>query len=270
VETGFKMETSDKPKAFEKLVNIMERLRDAESGCPWDLEQTHESLKPYLVEEAYETLEAIDSGQSAKICEELGDVLLQIVFHSRIAEEKGDFDIAAVANGISEKMISRHPHIFGGKKLDTPSEVVDQWEVIKQKEAGGARNSLLDGIPVALPALSKAHRVQERVSRVGFDWSRVEEVLVKVNEEIEELTHAGDSASREEIEHEFGDILFSLVNLSRFIGVDPESSLQKAVSRFTARFRYMERKLNDEGREARELTLDELDRVWEDAKNSGH
>lgn len=248
----------------------MERLRNRSSGCPWDIEQTHESLKPYLVEEAYETLEAIDRGRSREICEELGDVLLQIVFHARIAEENGEFDIADIADSISEKMINRHPHVFGGKKLDKPSQVVDQWEVIKQKEAGKARNSLLDGIPVALPALTKAHRVQERVSRVGFDWSKAEDALVKVGEEFEELTDAANNAGHEEIEHEFGDILFSLVNMSRFIGVDPESSLQKAVSRFTARFKYMERKLAGEGREARELTLEELDLVWEDAKKSGN
>lgn len=257
-----------KDSSINRLIEIMDKLRDSESGCPWDLEQNHDSLKRYVIEEAYEVTEAVDSGDAARLCDELGDLLLQIVFHARIANENGEFDFSDVAEAISGKMVKRHPHIFGGPKLESSSEVVDQWEVIKRNEAEG-RNSLLDGIPTALPALAKAHRVQERVSRVGFDWSKMEDVLAKLQEEVDEFRAAVLTKKIESMEDEFGDILFSLVNLSRFMKIDPESALQKATSRFTSRFRFMETRLEAEGRDPSEMTLVELDRVWEEAKTAG-
>jgi len=251
---------------FDKLVEIMEALR-AEDGCPWDREQTRQSLKPFLIEEAYELLEAIEEDDPPKIKEELGDLLFQIVFHSRIAGEKGEFDIQDVIEAISGKMVSRHPHVFGEKRLTTADEVLDKWEEYKRQE-GKLKESILEGIPGNLPSLLKALRVQERVSRVGFDWEKAEDVLKKVESEFDEFKSALKERDERKIEEEFGDILFTLVNLSRFVGLNPEEALRKTISRFISRFSYIETRAKQEGRALADYTLEEMDHLWEEAKRA--
>lgn len=252
---------------FDELIEIMAKLR-GEGGCPWDREQTHQSIKPYFVEETYEVLEAIDEGDPAKLREELGDVLLQVVFHARMAEEAGAFTIADVLQAITQKLVRRHPHVFGDRQVDTAQEVLFNWEEIKRAErqrTNGAA-SALDGVPRELPALLRAHRLQEKASRVGFDWKEAAEVLHKVEEEIGELRGAMEQRSGERMEAEFGDLLFSLVNLSRFIAVNPEEALRKTIARFIARFRFIEEELARRGRTLKEATLPEMDALWERAK----
>lgn len=251
---------------FDKLVKIMEALR-GEDGCPWDREQTRQSLKPFLIEEAYELLEAIEEDDPAKIKEELGDLLFQIVFHARIAEERGEFDIRDVIEAISGKMVSRHPHVFGGKRLRTADEVLDGWEEHKRQE-GKLKESILEGIPGNLPALLKAHRVQERVSRVGFDWEKAEDVIEKVESELDEFKSALKGRDKEKIEDELGDILFTLVNLARFVDVNPDEALRKTISRFIRRFSYIETSAKREGRALADYTLEEMDHLWEEAKKA--
>lgn len=247
---------------FQDLVAIMARLR---SACPWDMKQTRESLKPYLIEEAYELIEAIESGDPDAMREELGDLLLQIVFHACIAEERGEFDASDVVKGISAKMISRHPHVFGDKTFDTAEDVVVQWEE-RKKEEGKLRQSILEGVPPQMPALLRAHRLQSRASRSGFDWARVEDVMAKVDEELAEFREALASGDEAHMEEEMGDVLFSLVNLSRFIGVNPEDALRKTIAKFIKRFRHIEISATEQGRELRDLTLEEMDALWDSAK----
>ncbi|HSB79266.1 MAG TPA: nucleoside triphosphate pyrophosphohydrolase [Candidatus Methylomirabilis sp.] len=255
---------------FTELVEIMARLR-GENGCPWDREQTSESIKPYLVEETYEVLEAIDEQDPAKLREELGDLMLQIVFHAQMAEEAGTFSIADVLAGINDKLRRRHPHVFGDVKAETAQEVLFNWEQIKKAERQKAQGkaSLLDGVPRELPALLRAHRLQEKASRVGFDWKVAHEVLVKVEEEFAELRAAMEGQAVEQVEAELGDLLFSLVNLSRFLAVNPEEALRKTIARFIARFRYIEEELSRRGRSLRQATLQELDALWSEAKTRG-
>ena len=255
---------------FEELVEIMARLR-GETGCPWDREQTHQSLKPYFVEETYEVLEAIDEGDAGKLCEELGDVMLQVVFHARMAEEVALFDVADVIGAINEKLVRRHPHVFGDVQADTAQEVLFNWEQIKRTERENARGrgSLLDGVPRELPALLRAHRLQEKASRVGFDWTEVEPVLRKVEEEYGELKAAIAERQPERMEAELGDLFFSLVNLSRFIAVNPEEALRKTIARFIARFRYIEEELARRGTSLNQATLQEMDALWDEAKTQG-
>ena len=252
---------------FVELVEIMARLRGA-NGCPWDREQTHESIKPYLIEETYEVLEAIDEQDPGKLREELGDLLLQIVFHARMAEEAGAFDIGDVLAAINEKLIRRHPHVFGSVQADTAQEVLFNWEQIKQAErrAANGQASVLDGVPRELPALLRAHRLQEKASLVGFDWKEAAEVLQKVEEELQELRGAMEEQSVERMEAELGDLLFSLVNLSRFIAVNPEEALRKTIARFIARFRFIEEELTRRGRSLKDSTLPEMDALWRKAK----
>jgi tetrapyrrole methylase family protein/MazG family protein len=255
-------------RGFAELVEIMARLR-GQGGCPWDREQTHESIKPYLIEETYEVLEAIDEQDPAKLCEELGDLLLQIVFHARMAEEADAFTIGEVLAAITEKLKRRHPHVFGSVQSETSQEVLFNWEQIKQAErkaATGRRASVLDGVPRELPALLRAHRLQEKASRVGFDWKEAAEVLQKVEEELGELRGAMEERAGERMEAEFGDLLFSLVNLSRFIAVNPEEALRKTIARFIARFRFIEEELARRGRSLKESTLAEMDALWRKAK----
>lgn len=252
-------------KDFERLIEIMASLR-GEKGCPWDKEQTRESLKPFLVEETYEVLEAIDEKDPEKIKEELGDLLFQIIFHSRIAEEKGEFNIHDVIRKISDKMIARHPHVFGGERFETSEEVLRQWEERKREE-GKIRESILEGIPKELPSLLRAHRIQARAARVGFDWERVEDVLKKLDEELKEFREALDKQDQEAIEDELGDIFFVLVNVSRFVGVNPEDALRKTISKFISRFRYIEMKAAETGRSLSDMTLQEMDNLWEEAKH---
>ncbi|RMD59375.1 MAG: nucleoside triphosphate pyrophosphohydrolase [Nitrospirae bacterium] len=249
---------------MKKLLEVMERLR-SENGCPWDKEQTRESLEPFLVEETYEVIEAIDEGDVEKIKEELGDLLFQIVFHCQIAKERGEFDFYDVVNTITEKMINRHPHVFGGEKVGTAKEVLIKWEEQKKKE-GKDRNSILEGIPKTLPALLMAHRLQEKVSRVGFDWKELAEVIEKFDEELMEFRAAIKSGDKGKIEEELGDLFFVLVNLSRFLETNPEVALRRAIQKFIKRFQYIEAKASESGKKLSNMSLSDMDRLWEEAK----
>jgi tetrapyrrole methylase family protein / MazG family protein len=249
---------------LDELLKIMSALR-SEKGCPWDREQTMESLKPFIVEEAYEVLEAIDEKNPEAIKEELGDLLFQIVFQCQIAGEKGAFGMAEVIEKIGKKMIARHPHVFGDADYKTSAEVLVNWEAQKKLE-GKQRDSLLEGVPKTLPALLRAHRLQDRASRVGFDWEKVDDVMKKLDEEINEFREALEKKEETAIEEELGDILFMLVNISRFIGVNPEDALRKTISKFISRFRYIEMSAADSGRTLSDMTLAEMDALWDEAK----
>ena len=240
-------------KSFEKLVEVMRTLR-APGGCDWDRAQTHETLKPYLIEEAYELLDAIDREDDEEMKEELGDVLLQVVFHAQIASERGAFDIKDVVDTLTEKLIRRHPHVF--EKSGKYS--YERWEEIKAEEKK-TKKSAIGKINPALPALSMARRIQENASAVGFDWKDVSGVKEKVREEIEEFL-------KNPSEEEFGDILFSLVNLSRFMGVDPERALRKSTEKFVKRFQKMEELIEKDGKKLSDLSIEEMDKYWEKAK----
>lgn len=249
---------------LQKLLAIMEKLR-SDKGCPWDREQTRESLKPYIIEEAYELIEAIEEDDTEKIKEELGDLLFQIIFQCQIARENKEFEMSDVLEKIVKKMVIRHPHVFGDTKCKTPEEVVEQWEVLKKQE-GKLRNSVLEGVPKSMPSLLRAYRLQKRAAKVGFDWEKVEDVLKKVDEEINELKNAIKSGKQQEIEDELGDIIFMLVNLSRFIGVNPEDAHRKTISKFIHRFRYIEMKAAEQGRKISDMTIEEMDKLWDEAK----
>jgi len=247
---------------MKEFIEIMARLRE---GCPWDKKQTHQSLTPYLVEETYELLEALDSSDDNAICEELGDLLLQIVFHARLAQERGAFDMSDVVEGISEKMISRHPHVFGDAHCETAEEVVGQWEQRKRQE-GKMRQSLLDGVPQTMPGLLRAARLQSRAAKVGFDWEQMEDVISKLEEEVGEFRATLKERKPEEVEDELGDVFFSLVNVARFVGVNPEDALRKTISKFIKRFRHIEMRASQEGRELSQMSLEEMDDLWKEAK----
>ena len=249
---------------FQKLVDIMALLR-SENGCPWDKIQTHASIKPYLIEETYEVVEAIDENDPAKMKEELGDLLLQVVFHAQMAKEHGEFDINDVIEKISDKMVSRHPHVFGDAKFETPEEVTKQWQD-RKKEEGKLRDSALEGVPKELPSLLRAHRLQSRAAKVGFDWAKVEDVFGKLDEELNEFKEALEKKDKKEIEDELGDIFFVLVNISRFVGVNAEEALRKTISKFISRFRYIEMKAAEEGRQLSDMTLEDMDALWDEAK----
>jgi len=248
---------------FARLVEIMAKLR-APGGCPWDRSQSREDLKPYLVEETYEVLDAIDSKCPEKLKEELGDLLLQIVFHAEIAGEEGAFGIEDVCRGINEKLIRRHPHVFGEVKADTPDAVLRNWEAIKKSEKEG--KSVLSGVPKVLPALLKAFRLQEKAARVGFDWEETRQVEAKVDEELGELREAVSAGDKEKIREELGDLLFAVVNLARFLKLDPEDTLQSANEKFIRRFREVEKSAAGEGRDLHGMSLAEMDELWEEAK----
>jgi tetrapyrrole methylase family protein / MazG family protein len=251
---------------LQDLMEIMKLLR-SENGCPWDREQTHESLKKYLIEETYEVLEVIDLNDKDRLCEELGDLLLQIVFHARIASEEGTFDMCDVITGISRKMVQRHTHVFGDAKADTPDEVVSNWEAIKKREKGmESQTSVLKGVPANLPALMRSYKVQQKAAQVGFDWEHAEDVLEKVKEEILELEDVYNSKNVERITDEMGDVLFSLVNLSRFLKIQPELALTGTVNKFIKRFEYVEQESTKAGKKLEEMTLAEMDELWEKAK----
>jgi len=257
----------NKADNFQKLLCIMETLR-AENGCPWDREQTRESLTPYLVEETYEVLEAIEENSPRKIKEELGDLLFQIVFHCQLAKERGEFSMEDVIDAISEKMTRRHPHVFGDAKFETSEKVLKQWED-RKKEEGKNRESILEGVPKELPSLLKAHRIQSRAARVGFDWNRVGDVMEKLDEELAEFRDALEQKDQAAIEDELGDVFFVLVNISRFVGVNPDDALRKTISKFMSRFRYIEMKAASSGRKLSDMTLQEMDVLWEEAKTEG-
>lgn len=247
---------------FDEFVTIMRRLR---RECPWDREQTHESLKKHFVEEAYEALDAVDRKNFNDLRGELGDVALQVVFHSIIAEEEGRFTVADVLSEISQKLIRRHPHIYGDAVVNSGEEQSALWDKIKMTEG---RMSVLEGIPLHFPALMKAEKVQKKAAKVGFEWEKREDVWKKVVEETEELQQAVASGDAAHINEEFGDLLFSLVNYARFIGVDPEESLQATVEKFTGRFRYIEQRLQEQGKDIHASTLPEMDSLWEEAKRN--
>jgi tetrapyrrole methylase family protein / MazG family protein len=249
---------------LQELLKIMEALR-GEKGCPWDKEQTRESLKPYIIEEAYELFEAIEENDPEHIKEELGDLLFQIVFQSQIARENKEFDMPDIIDQIAKKMVSRHPHVFGNTICSTSDEVVAQWEVQKKRE-GKLRESILEGVPETLPSLLRAHRLQKRAAGVGFDWERVDDVLKKLDEEVKEFKEALGTKNKDMIEDELGDIFFMLVNISRFIGVNPEDAHRKTISKFIHRFRYIEIKAAEQGRKLSAMTLDEMDKLWDEAK----
>lgn len=251
---------------FKELVDIMALLRSP-NGCPWDREQDHPSLKRYLIEETYEVLEQIDNGDKGKLCDELGDLLLQVLFHAQIAKENGDFDIDDVITGISRKLISRHTHVFGEAKADTADDVTDNWEKIKKEEKGlSDHTDVLKDVPKNLPALMRSYKVQQKAAQVGFDWDDVEDVLAKVDEEIREVKDVYKSKNVERITDEIGDAFFALVNLARFLKVQPELALTGTVNKFINRFEYIERESSKAGRKLEDMTLAEMDRLWEEAK----
>jgi MazG family protein len=252
---------------FQGLLDIMARLRGPD-GCPWDREQTHTSLKPFLIEEAYEVLEAIEAADPRALAEELGDLLLQVVFHAQLARERGDFTIAEVLERITEKMISRHPHVFAGASASSSGEVLQQWEAIKQREAEakGRSRGVLDGIPRALPSLIRAQRMQGKAARVDFDWPGAAEAWEKVEEEVREGREAIQGGDRGRIQEELGDIMFSLVNVARLSGLDAEEALQGAIEKFRRRFTEMEADLIARGKAMGSVSQDEMERSWETVK----
>jgi MazG family protein len=248
---------------FENLVEIMDRLREPQ-GCPWDREQDYDSLRSYLLEECYEVADAIDRQDHAGLCEELGDLLFQIVFLSRIAKEEDRFTVTDVIRGIAKKMIRRHPHVFGSEKADTPAEVLKNWEEIKRGEK--EISSVLDGVPRALPALLKAQRLGTKAARVGFDWTKPSEVLEKIDEELQELREAVAAGDADEAKGEIGDLLFSIVMLARHMGIDPEGALEKTNLKFTSRFSWIESKLEQSGESVEDFDLERLEELWGEAK----
>ncbi len=251
---------------FQSLIDLMARLRGP-GGCPWDRKQTTDSLKPFLIEECYEVVDALDEGAPDKIKEELGDLLFQIMFHARIAEEQGQFTIDDVISGSVEKMVRRHPHVFGDAQLSTDKDVLANWEQIKQKEkTHQERKSVLEGVPKHLPSLLRAHSLQERAARVGFDWSKIDEALPKLDEEMAEFKTSLKQKDAAGIEEELGDIFFMLVNISRFLGVNPDAALRKTISKFIHRFRYIEEHAADAGRTLNEMTLEEMEMLWQKSK----
>jgi MazG family protein len=254
-------------EAIERLLGIMARLR-APDGCPWDREQTMSSLRPYLLEETYEVLEAIDAGDARDHCEELGDLLLQIVFQAQLAGEAGQFAFADVAEAISNKLVSRHPHVFGDAKVKDAEAVLKQWAALKKEEkaAKGKGQSVLEGVPREMPALARADRLTEKASRIGFDWPDARGPREKIDEELRELDEAVASGDRAAIEHELGDVLFAVANLGRKLAVAPEEALRATVARFIERFEHVERGLERAGVPHGAATLEQMDELWNEAK----
>ncbi len=250
---------------FKKLIEIIARLRGPD-GCPWDKKQTHSSLKPYILEETYEVMEAIDENDNEKLAEELGDLLLQIMLHAQIASERDAFDIEAVAGMICDKLIERHPHVFAEKKEITAEEVLQNWEHIKLKKAKNNDYSVLQGVPAALPALLKAYRVQEKVGRYGFDWDNPEDVIAKIQEELEEFQKTLDIGDEKRKEEEFGDLLFSIVNYGRHLSLQAESALNSTTGKFIKRFQFIESKLKEQGKSLDQSDLVEMENLWREAK----
>lgn len=248
---------------FARLVQIMERLRQAD-GCPWDREQTYESLRQYLLEETYEVLELIDAGQYNELKNELGDLLLQVIFQAQIAEEEGRFSIINVLKIINQKLIHRHSNVFGDVIVRNAEEQTVNWEKMKKQE--DKDRSVIDGVPQQLSALLRAYRMQAKAATVGFDWENVHQVWQKVEEELNELKESLNHESQDEVAMEFGDLLFAIVNLSRFINVNPEDALRKAIHKFSDRFRQMEQEVADANKSLHDMTLKEMDQIWERIK----
>jgi MazG family protein len=246
---------------FGRLYNIMRELR---SKCPWDREQTHDSLRQYLLEEVYEVLETLDEKHYEELRKEMGDLLLQILFHSRIASENDIFDMEDVIRSLNDKLIRRHPHVFGEVVANDAEQVLKNWEQIKLTESN--RTSVLDGVPRTMAALARAYRVQEKASRVGFDWGNIKDVWPKVYEELKELEEALQKKDLKKTEDELGDVLFSIVNISRFLEVNPEDALRGTIEKFMRRFRYVEQKFSESPRNMKDATLEEMDVFWNEAK----
>lgn len=256
--------TSDNDTGIERLLAIMARLRSREGGCPWDVEQNFRTIAPYTIEEAYEVADAIERGDLEALKEELGDLLFQVVFHAQMAKEKGAFDFDDVVSAVSEKMIRRHPHVFGEAKMRSAAEQTREWESRKaQERAAKGAVSLLDDVPVALPGMTRAVKLQKRAARVGFDWTNVKDVLSKLEEETRELADAAASKDADAIEDEFGDLLFVVANVARHLQVDPEAAIRRANEKFSRRFRYIEEKLGDGVNDA---SLEEMEALWVEAK----
>ena len=254
---------------FDDLVEIIRRLR-APGGCPWDREQDHETLKPYLLEECYEALEAVDAGDPDALCAELGDVLLQVVLHAQLGSEAGSFGIEDVCRRTGQKLTHRHPHVFGDVKVRDGDEVAENWEHLKRQEtAGPPPDSAMDTIPTTLPALKRATAIQKTAARVGFDWDDITGPLHKVLEELQELRQAQDSGDQTRTAEEFGDVLFAMVNAARFLRVDAEDALRTSCGRFSRRFKEMERGAADAGTQLSQMTMEEMDQLWEEAKRVG-
>ena len=261
-------ESRDPARQMHRLLRIMAALRDPNTGCPWDIEQDFASIAPYTIEEAYEVADAIERGAWAELQGELGDLLLQTVYHAQMAEEAGHFDFGAVAKAIADKMVARHPHVFGDESRDKSADqqVVD-WEKIKAAErAARARSGVLDDVALGLPALMRAVKLQKRAARVGFDWPEIGQVLEKLVEEAHEVAEARDRGSREDLEEEVGDLLFVAANLARHLNVDPEAALRTANSKFTRRFRAIEEELARRGRTPAESDLAEMDAIWNEVR----
>lgn len=262
------MTQSSSPTQIDRLLRIMAQLRDPEGGCPWDLAQTSQSIAQYTLEEAYEVVDAIERGNVEELKSELGDLLLQVVFHAQMAQEAELFDFEDVAKSISDKMEDRHPHIFGDLGDISADDVRVNWEALKEKErAANAQTGVLDGIALALPALVRAYKLQKRAARVGFDWNDVSLVLDKIQEECQELAQAQRDLSPDAIEDEFGDILFAVVNLGRHLGVEAENALKRTNAKFTQRFAYIEAALASQGVPMAEATLEQMEALWQAAKN---
>ncbi|HZV59115.1 MAG TPA: nucleoside triphosphate pyrophosphohydrolase [Candidatus Eremiobacteraceae bacterium] len=272
---SLKRKSGDAGQWFEKLVKLQARLR-APDGCPWDREQTHSSLRTYLIEEAYEVIDAMESGDDAKFAEEMGDLLLQVVFHSEIAREEGRFAVADVIREIHEKMVRRHPHVFGEKRAKNAAEVLKNWEQIKREERRGKKGadaeegkkqeSLLDGIPRGLPGLMEGFQLTRRAARIGFDWDSTEGIFAKVDEEVGELRRALAEGQAEEIEGEVGDLLFVGMNVARFLKIDPEIAIKKANAKFSRRFREMEAMAVEGDTTLPNVPREQMEELWERAK----
>jgi len=258
------MEKERRTEAFNELLEIMDRLR---SECPWDMKQTNESLRKLTIEETYELADAIIEDDSEAICKELGDLMLHIVFYSKIGSEKGAFDIADVIEGINRKLIYRHPHVFGNREVNSASEVEENWEQLKMNETDTYK-PVLSGVPASLPALVKANRVQEKVRGVGFDWEKKEQVWDKVTEEFNELKEEMLRGDKNSVEAEFGDLLFSVINAARLYEIDPETALERTNRKFIRRFNYLEEQTLKKGKSLQEMTLDQMNIIWEESKKS--
>lgn len=251
---------------FDALVKTVARLRGP-GGCPWDREQTHASLKRYAIEETYEVIDAIDSGEPAKLEDELGDLLLQVLLHAEISSETNGFDIADVCARIREKLQRRHPHVFADTQVSGVDDVLHNWEQIKRAEPGHEeRKSVLDGVPRSLPALMRAAKISKKAARTGFDWPEVNAIFDKLREETGELEEAVATGNKDEVKHEIGDLLFTIVNIARFQGIDPEEALTDMLGRFVVRFNRIESGAAEQGREISDMTLEEMDAIWDEAK----
>ena len=254
-------------KEERPLYTLMEIASILRNKCPWDREQTPKSLMPYLIEEAYEAYEAIESGDNEHKKEELGDLLYQVYAHSEIASEEKSFTIDDVAQGIIEKLIRRHPHVFGDDRSDDKNDVIKKWEIIKKKEKAH-RESILDGVPKDLPALLKAYRIQQKVSRVGFDWENEEDIVMKLDEEVAEFKEVLKNSDREKIKEEAGDILFTIVNILRYIEINPEEALSSSNNKFIHRYKFIEKESVKKNKNLEDMSLEEMDTLWEEAKRS--